>query len=56
MYGKSMKLALDASLLAFECQQVIGLSFLKLTLEANRMAAEKSGVWRRGSAGRTLSG
>jgi hypothetical protein len=48
MYGKWMKLALDMSMLAFECQQVISLRFLKLTLggptasrEANRMIAEK---------------
>jgi len=48
MYGKWVKLALDTSLLAFECQLVIGLRLMKLTLggpaasrEANRMVAEK---------------
>src|SRR5262249_31466993 len=48
MYGKWVKLALDTSLLAFECQLVVGLRLMKLTLggpaasrEANRMVAEK---------------
>ena len=43
-----MKLALDTSMLALECQQVIGLRVMKFTLggpeasrEANRMVAEK---------------
>jgi hypothetical protein len=32
MYRKWVKLALDTSLLAFECQLVIGLRLMKLTL------------------------
>lgn len=45
MFGKWMKLGLDASMLALEAQQVIGLRLMKLTLggnaatrEVNRMA------------------